>query len=73
MIQNKKIKNGFKKIIVAITLAFPGPVLVSYASGHEKLKILLIAIGGALMLGSLILGFIAIKKLLDGFFEESNE
>ena len=76
MIENKKIKNGLKKAAIAMTLAFTGPILFVIGFGHEKantLQILVSIIGGLLMLGCLIIGFLAIKDMLAGFFEQTNE
>ncbi len=76
MLENKKIKNGLKKMLFAITLAFPGPIFLIHGLGFEKwtiTKMLIVSIGAICMLGSVIIGFLAIKEMLDGFFQESNE
>ncbi len=76
MIKNKKIKNGFKKALFGVTLAFVGPVLFMLGFGHQTMNLIevtMIIIGILLMLSSIILGVLAIKEILAGFFEESNE
>ena len=76
MIENKKIKNGFKTALIAITCAFIGPVLFVLGLSQETMNLnqyILIGFGVVLMLNTIIFGVLAIKKILSGFFEDSNE
>ena len=73
---NKKIRNGIKKVLFAIGLAFTGPILFVLGFGQKEsntIQILLIIIGFLLMIGCVIFGVIGIRKILAGFFEESSE
>ena len=72
MSRKKKFKNGVKKAAVAISLAV-GPVLVTYGSHLEKPEYIFNIIGILCMCGSLIFGVFAMKDILDGFFDKSNE
>ena len=73
MSRQKKFKNGIKKAAISVSLAI-GPILVMYGSGQQGSIYTYIQITGALcMCGSLIFGFLAIKEILDGFFDHSNE
>ena len=68
-----KFKNGIKKLAISVSLAI-GPILVMYGSGQDGSLYIYIRILGTLcMCGSLIFGFLAVKEILDGFFDESNE
>ena len=77
MIYNKKkFQNGIKRILLAFTLAFIGPVLFVLGLGNEKLNtgnLIMIILGSLSMLGCLIIGFIAIRTILNSFFENTNE
>ena len=76
MILNKrKFKIGLKKTILAITLAFIGPILFVLGSGEEmdSIKILLTILGGLIMILCVIIGILGLKDILAGFFEHSNE
>ena len=68
MARQKKFKNGIKKAAIAVSLSV-GPILVTYGTHHYILNI----IGILCMFGSLIFGFLAMKDILDGFFDKSNE
>ena len=76
MITNKrKFKRGIQKTILAITLAFIGPVIFVFGTGNEEslFKIMLSLLGGLTMISCVILGVLGIKDLLAGFFEKTNE
>ena len=74
MINNKKkFISGIKKIIIACTLAFIGPVLFVLGTGHGDNNLITMIIGGAAMIGALILGLIGVRLLIDSFFDPLNE
>ena len=74
MLNNKKIKIGLIKIAIAITLAFTGtPIFVLGSDTSNQSFILLSLIGSCMMLGSVFLGFTAIKTIISAFFDETNE
>ena len=68
MARQKKFKNGIRKAAIAVSLAVR-PILVTYGTHEYLLNI----IGILFMFGSLIFGFLAMKDILDGFFDKSNE
>ncbi|MAZ58705.1 MAG: hypothetical protein CMP56_04820 [Flavobacteriales bacterium] len=73
MKRKEKFKKGIKKAAISVSLAI-GPILVMYAAGQEGgLYTYMQIIGTLCMCGSLIFGFLAIKEILDGFFDKSNE
>ena len=76
MIENKKIKNILKNALISITCAFIGPILFVLGFGQDNMdttQYILITLGGLFMLNTIIFGVLAIKKILSGFFEDSNE
>ncbi|MBF25649.1 MAG: hypothetical protein CMP49_03925 [Flavobacteriales bacterium] len=77
MIENKKIKDGLKMILIAVTSAFLGPVLFVLGFGNNSITNLihyiLIGVGVLLMINAIVFGILAIKKILSGFFEKTNE
>ncbi len=68
ILNQKKFNNGLKKIIIAILLAFIGPVLFVFGSGQN---LLITLIGGGIMATSFILGIIGLKEILNSFFEKN--
>ena len=70
ILDKKKFKNGLKKIIIAVTLAFIGPVLFVFGSGKN---ILITLVGGIIMICSFTLGVMGLQKILTSFFEKPNE
>ena len=70
MARKEKFKKGIKKAAISVSLAI-GPILVMYAAGQEGVVYTYMQMAGTLcMCGSLIFGFLAIKEILDGFFNE---
>ncbi|MAQ69956.1 MAG: hypothetical protein CMD23_02535 [Flavobacteriales bacterium] len=70
MARKEKFKKGIKKAAISVSLAI-GPILVMYAAGQEGVVYTYMQMVGTLcMCGSLIFGFLAIKEILDGFFNE---
>ena len=70
MAKKEKFKKGIRKAAISVSLAI-GPILVMYAAGQEGVLYTYMQIIGTLcMCGSLIFGFLAIKDILDGFFNE---
>ncbi len=70
ILDKKKFKNGLKKIIIAVTLAFIGPVLFVFGSDNN---ILITLVGGIIMISSFTLGLIGLQRILTSFFEKPNE
>ena len=70
MARKEKFKKGIKKAAISVSLAI-GPILVMYAAGQEGVVYTYMQMVGTIcMCGSLIFGFLAIKEILDGFFNE---
>ena len=70
MILNKrKFRSGIKKIIIAISLAFSGPVI--FVIGNQEF--LIQVLGGIMMIASFLFGIIGLKAILASLFEKPNE
>ena len=72
----KKFNNGLKKIGLAMSLAFIGPIIFIISSNPKNEYILqntLSAIGIMIMLTCIYIGYTGIKKILSAFFDNSNE
>ena len=72
----KKINTGLKKIALAMSLAFIGPIIfiISLNPKHEYiLQNTLSAIGLMIMLTCIYIGYTGIKEILSAFFDNSNE
>lgn len=69
-------KNGIKKVAIAISLAFIGPVLFVLGSNPQLssiLQVTLSILGCAVMLSCVYVGYIGIQKILSDFFDKPNE
>ena len=78
MIQNKKkFRLGIQKVMVAIGLAFLGPILFLSGTIPETelstKEILFLTTGSIIMIISFLTGLIGIKQILSSFFDKSNE
>ena len=73
MLNDKKIKSGIIKIVIAVSLAFTGPVVFVLASNDNNELIILNIIGGLMMVGCVYFGLQGIKTILSIFFDNSNE
>ena len=75
--KNKKIlKSGLKRIAVAFSLAFTGPILFVLGSNPQSsyvLQISLSLVGVLIMLSAILIGLSGIKKILSFFFDKSSE
>ena len=69
----KKMRSGIKKGVIAISLAFIGPVCFVLGSGTNEVLTLLNIVGFMLMISCFIIGLIAIKEVVSSFFEKTNE
>tara|TARA_B100000579_G_scaffold123007_1_gene99017 strand:- start:9321 stop:9548 length:228 start_codon:yes stop_codon:yes gene_type:complete len=72
----KKFNTGLKKIALAMSLAFIGPIIFIISSNPKNEYILqntLSAIGIMIMLTCIYIGYTGIKKILSAFFDNSNE
>ena len=70
MILNKKqFRSGIKKIIIAVSLAFSGPVI--FVIGAQEFIIQLL--GGIMMIASFLFGVVGLKSILASLFEKPNE
>ena len=76
MKNNKLLKNGLKRIAIAFSLAFIGPIVFVLGSNPQLsyfLQILISFIGGLIMLSAILIGFMGIQKILSFFFDKSSE
>ena len=75
MLNKKKFKRGIQKIVIAISLAFIGPVIFVLSTNNtpNTTQLSLNILGIILMIGCIIIGAIGIKELVVSFSDKSNE